>query len=102
MIPDRKRKGLIGQALGFGLLALGVGLSFVIADAGSEFAKGARGLLLLSGGLVFPWGVYQIMRGKGYDPALSIVVAVFGLSLIGLLVFVFLPDKEKDTAVPAG
>jgi hypothetical protein len=47
----------------------------------------------IPGGLIFIWGCGQYARAKGYSPWFGLLGL---LSIVGLILLVFFPDKHKD------
>lgn len=85
MLAEYKRKTNIG--VGLGILAELLGRT--MAESGMH---GLGLLVLLAGACLFIWGCAQYARAKGHSGWFG----AFGLlSLIGLLVLFFLPDRHK-------
>lgn len=86
MLAEYKRTTNIGVGLGL----IGEILGRFLINSGS----GALGGLLVLAGLVsFIWGCSQYAKAKGHSPWWG---ALGVLSLIGLLVLFFLPDRHKE------
>lgn len=87
MIPEYKRSTNIGVGLGIVLQIAG---RILAHDGGALRPLG--GLVVLGGAVLFIWGCAQYAKGKGHSPWFG----AFGLlSIIGLLVLYFLPDRHK-------
>lgn len=85
MLAQYKRTTNIGVGLGL----IGEILGRFLINSGSG-ALG--GLLVLAGFVSFIWGCTQYAKAKGHSPWWG---ALGVLSLIGLLVLFFLPDRHK-------
>ncbi|TCI09194.1 hypothetical protein EZM97_22295 [Dyella soli] len=86
MLAEFKRNTNIG--VGLGIIGEIVGRS--LSTSGSP---GLGAIVILAGFAVFIWGCSQYARAKGH----SAWFGAFGvLSIIGLLVLVFLPDRHKE------
>ena len=86
MLPEQKRNtnilvglGIIGQIAGRSMLAGG--------------SPGLGAIITLAAAVLFIWGCCEYAFGKGYTRWLG---ALGLLSIIGLLVLVFLPDRHKN------
>jgi hypothetical protein len=86
MLAEYKRTTNIGVGLGL----IGEILGRVLVNSGS-LALG--GLLILAGFVTFIWGCSQYAKAKGHSPWWGLMGI---LSLIGLLVLLFLPDRHKE------
>ena len=82
---------------------IGVGAGLLVSIAGRVLT--VRGypqlglLIALAGFILFIWGCAEYCNGKGQSPWLGL----FGiLSIFGLLVLFFLPDRHKDARATAG
>ncbi len=86
MLADYKRRtnigvgiGLIGEILGHSLFDSGnLGLAMLVALFGAAF---------------FIWGCAQYAQAKGHSAWLGVLGL---LSLLGLIVLFFLPDRHKE------
>jgi hypothetical protein len=89
MLPEKKTKTNIG--VGAGILIQCA--RFFLVDQG--YISSTAGLILTIVGVVlFTWGCMNYAEGKGHSKWLGL----FGLlSCIGLLVLIFLPDRNKET-----
>jgi len=81
---------------------IGVGLGLVLEIAGRILTRGDNrslgtvgSLVILVGVIAFIWGCAQYCRGKGHSPWWG----AFGLlSILGLIVLFFLPDRHKQAS----
>lgn len=85
MLAEYKRTTNIGVGLGL----IGSIIGRALMESGSE---GLGVLIALVGLGVFIWGCSQYAKAKGHSPLWG---ALGILSLIGLLVLFFLPDRHK-------
>ncbi len=90
MLAEKKRETNIGVGIGFVMQLLGNALQ---TQGGALVAIGL--LVTLAGLAVFIWGCMSYCEGKGYSKWLGLLGL---LSIIGLLVLVFLPDRHKMVA----
>lgn len=91
MLKKNKRNTNIGVGVGWIVIALAN-----IPIRTNSYGGPALGFLLYAIGVVlFLWGCSQYARGKGYSPYWG---ALGLLYILGLLVLVFMPDKNKDSA----
>jgi len=94
MIAEYKTKTNIGVGLGIilqiaGRFVMGSGAAVAGGLAGPEL-----GLILILGGVVaFIYGCRSYAKGKGHHPAWGFLGL---LSIVGLIILVFLPDKHKQ------
>ena len=89
MLKEYKRKTNIGAGVGLVAVALG---NYVVRTG--SFGGPVVGLILwLIGVPLFLWGCGQYARGKGYSPYWG---ALGLLYILGLLVLVLMPDRNKN------
>ena len=89
MLKEYARKTNIGVGVGFITQLVGR----TIAEQSDMFYLGAA--VALVGFSLFIWGCAQYARGKGHSPWFG----AFGLlSLLGLIVLFFLPDRHKSSS----
>jgi len=89
MLQDKKTKTNIGVGLGI-LIQL---LHIVLVHEG--YISPILGLIIEIVGLVFfTWGCMNYAEGKGHSKWLGLLGL---LSCIGLVILVFLPDRNKET-----
>jgi len=78
---------------------VGVGLGIILQIGGRQMIDSGSplpGLLIeLAAFVLFIWGCVQYARGKGQSPWFG---ALGLLSILGLIVLVFLPDRYKKGA----
>ena len=89
MLKEYERKTNIG--VGFGVITQLIGRA--LAEQGDMFYLGVA--IALAGFSLFIWGCAQYARGKGHSPWFG---ALGLLSLLGLLVLFFLPDRHKQAS----
>lgn len=84
-----KYKRTTNAGVGIGILVSVAG-RFVIIQGNPQLGM----LVTLGGFVLFIWGCAQYCRAKGQNPWLGL----FGiLSIFGLIVLFFLPDKHKES-----
>jgi hypothetical protein len=88
MLPEYKHKTNLGVGAGILIQLLGQFLS----TSGRPLETILGMVLIFVGFGFFIWGCAQYARAKGQSPWLG---ALGILSIVGLLVLVFLPDKHK-------
>lgn len=88
MLAEKKRETNIGVRIGFVVQLLG---NVLQARGGALVAIGL--VLVLVGLVIFIWGCMSYCEGKGYSKWLGLLGL---LSIIGLLVLVFLPDRYRS------
>jgi hypothetical protein len=89
MLQDKKTKTNIGVGLGILIQLLHVVL------VGEGYISPNLGLIIEIVGLVFfTWGCMNYAEGKGHSKWLGLLGL---LSCIGLVILIFLPDRNKET-----
>jgi hypothetical protein len=89
MLPEKKTKTNIGVGLGILIQCA----RFFLVDQG--YISPTVGLILTIVGVIFfTWGCMNYAEGKGHSKWLGLLGL---LSCIGLLVLIFLPDRNKET-----
>lgn len=95
MLPGYEKKSNLG-ALGLLLMLLGLFLPLALAGysggAAADAVAVATGILIVTGAVLWYYGLGCYAIGKGYSGVLA-VLGVFGI--LGLLVLLALPDKHK-------
>jgi hypothetical protein len=89
MLAEYKRKTNI--CVGVGIVLQIIGRLVVIRSGSGEVLLGSLVVLLGAGVLI--WGCAQYATGKGHSPWFG---ALGLLSIIGLIILVFLPDRHKQ------
>ncbi len=87
MLAEKKRDTNIGVGIGFVLQLAG---NILQAQGGAMVTVGL--MLLLVGLVIFVWGCMSYCEGKGHSKWLGLLGL---LSIVGLLILVFLPDRHK-------
>ena len=91
MLPEYKTKTNIGVGLGLALEIAGR----ILTRSDNRSLGTIGSLVILVGAIAFIWGCAQYCRGKGHSPWWG----AFGLlSILGLIVLFFLPDRHKQTS----
>lgn len=88
MLPENRKKTNIGVGVGIILQVIGR----LLAMRNPDLAIIAL-VLTLVGLVFFIWGCMNYAAGKGYSKWLGLIGL---LSCIGLIVLVFLPDRNKE------
>jgi hypothetical protein len=89
VLKEQKRNTNLG--VGFGWLALSVGTTMIRSQSSAAAVLGS--IVWLLGAGLFIWGCTQYAQGKGH----SGYWGAFGLLwILGLVVLVFLPDRNKE------
>jgi len=92
MLSEYKTKTNIG--VGLGIIGQIIGRTLIDTKADGEVLLGAA--IILAALVVFIWGCAQYAKAKGQSGWFGL----FGLlSIIGLLVLFFLPDRHKVVSV---
>lgn len=88
MLAEYKTKTNIGVGIG----VIGQIIGRTLADSTSSGQASLGLIIAVLGSLAFIWGCMQYAKGKGHSGWFGL----FGfLSLLGLLVLFFLPDRHK-------
>ena len=89
MLAEYKTRTNVGIGVGFLMQVAGN----VIGGISSSSALAMLGLLIsLAGFGLFIWGCISYAQGKGYHGAWGLLGVI---SLLGLIILVFFPDKHK-------
>ena len=91
MLAEYKSKTNIGVGLGIVLEIAGR----ILTDIENPGPRTIGSLVILVGAIAFIWGCAQYCRGKGHSPWWG---ALGLLSILGLIVLFFLPDRHKGAS----